>query len=70
MPINTKDPGAWGCVGASKTERLDAGPKPPDSTERAEIESYAAEFVARRYRLAPSVARLVCRLARLGEVYL
>lgn len=68
MRAETESPGASVRAGAGNMHRLAADDSREHSAQQAEIESYAAEYVARRYRLAPSVARLVCRLARIGEV--
>ncbi len=67
-PRKRNDPDAWRCAGAGNVTCWQADDSREHSAKQAEIESYAAEYVARRYRLAPSVARLVCRLARIGEV--
>lgn len=69
MRTQTESPGVLARAGAGNVHRLAADDFREHSAQQAEIESYAAEYVARRYRLAPSVARMVCRLARIGEVY-
>lgn len=68
MRIQTENPGVLARAGAGNVHRLAADDFREHSAKQTEIESYAADYVARRYRLAPSVARLVCRLARIGEV--
>jgi hypothetical protein len=37
-----------------------------DTTEFESSEAFAVAFVARRYRLAPPLARVICGLAQIG----
>lgn len=68
MRAERESPGASVRAGAGNVHRLAADDFPDHSAQQTEIESYAVDYVSRRYRLTPSVARLVCRLARIGEV--
>lgn len=66
MTLNKQNPGVWR-AGAEKLERLDGCSIAKYSTPAFDPEVYAVEFVARRYRIAPSLARVVCGLAKIGR---
>lgn len=62
----TENPGAIGCAGAGKSERLEGCSEPKYSMVAFDQEAYAVAYVAKRYRLAPTLARLLVGLAAIG----
>lgn len=65
-PLKGKDPGVH-VAGVQKSECLVGNSNASYSTPALDVEAYAAIYVARRFRLSPSMARAVVALAGIGR---